>query len=138
MSSANQAEIIDSVELLGDLGSEEPSSASGTHGPSLDVLRVRPHEIAEGSLVGDLLASLDSSDLIDGLNIRGETSMDTEHLTLDEGGNAEVVEHLSAVLPRVRVTVLSDDLVIESIDRSDLSRFVVSSEKSDVTRITDL
>lgn len=138
MSSANQAEIIDSVELLGDLGSEEPSSASGTHGPSLDVLRVGPHEIAEGSLVGDLLASLDSSDLVDCLNIRGETSMDTEHLTLDEGGNAEVVEHLSAVLPRVRVTVLSDDLVIESIDRSDLSRFVVSSEKSDVTRITDL
>lgn len=78
----------------------------------------------------DLLASLDGSYLINCLHFRREASMNTQDLAFNESGDTQVVEHLCAVLPRVGVSILSDDFIIESIDRGHLSAFMVSSKKS--------
>lgn len=52
-------------------------------------------------------------------------------LTINDGSNGKVVEDFSAVLPGIRVTVLSVDLVIESINSCDLSGLVIATEQSD-------
>ena len=64
--------------------------------------------------------------------------MNTENLSFDHSTDTEVVEDLSAVLPGIGVAVLSVDLIIESIDGGDLSRFVVASEQGDSFWVLDL
>ena len=138
VSSCDERNVVDVVELRRDLGAEEPSSSSWGHCPGVNVFRIRPHEVAERSFVGDLHSSVDESDLVDGLDFGGEASVDAEDLSLDDGTDSEVVEHLSAVLPGVGVSILSNGLVIESVDSGDLPSFVVASEQGDVRGVLEL
>jgi len=64
--------------------------------------------------------------------------MDAEDLAFNDGTDAEVVENFSAVLPRVSVSVLSNGFVIEAVYGCDLSGLVVTSKKSDVSRVLEL
>lgn len=43
MGPGDQGNVIDVVELGGDLGAKEPSGASWGHSPGFNVLRIRPH-----------------------------------------------------------------------------------------------
>jgi len=88
--------------------------------------------------VRDLHSSVNKSDLIDGLDFRGETTMDTEDFTFDNSTDAKIIEDLCAVFPRVGISVLSNGLVVEAIDGGDLSGFVITSEEGDVSWILHL
>lgn len=57
------------THLLCDLGAEEPTGSSRADLPSLNFLGIRPHQIAEGALMRNLLVSGDGSDLIDGADV---------------------------------------------------------------------
>jgi hypothetical protein len=50
--------------------------------------------------------------------------MDTEDFAFNDGTNAEIIEDLCAVFPRVGITILSDSLIIESVYSCNLSSFV--------------
>jgi hypothetical protein len=63
--------------------------------------------------------------------------VEAEDLIFDQGGERKEVEKVGEVLPHVRISVLSETLVIEAIDLSDLTRFVVATEDSDALRISD-
>lgn len=58
--------------------------------------------------------------------------------TVDDCSDGEVVEDLSAVLPGIGVTVLPVDLIVKAINSSDLSGFVVATEKGDPIGVLDL
>ncbi len=75
----------------------------------------------------DLHDSLDGTDLVDGLDVRGEATMDTEDLALDNGSKRKIIEYVGYVLPDVAVAVLSLDFIEESIELGRLTGFVVSS-----------
>lgn len=132
MSTCDQVDVIDVVEFGCHLGSEQPSSASRRHSPSLNVLGVGPHEVAEWSFVRNFHPSIDKSHLIDGLDLWGEASVDAENLAFDNCADSKVIEDFSAVLPRVGIAVLSNGLIVESVHGRDLPSLVVSSEQSDV------
>ena len=85
----------------------------------------------------NFLASLDGSNLINGLHIWGESSMDTQDLSFDKSSDAQIIENLCAVLPRVGVTILSYDFVIKSINGCDLSTLVISSQKGNISGVSD-
>ena len=138
MSTRDQVDVVDVVEFGRDFGSEQPSSSSRRHSPSLNVLRVGPHEVAEWSFVGNFHSSVDKSHLIDGLDLWGESSVDAENLSFDNSADSKVIEDFSAVLPWVGISVLSNGLIVESIDGRDLPRLVVSSEQSDVRWVLHL
>ena len=138
MSTRDQVDVVDVVEFGRDFGSEQPASSSRRHSPSLNVLWVGPHEVAEWSFVRNFHSSVDKSHLIDGLDLWGESSVDAENLSFDDSADAKVIEDLSAVLPWVGVSVLSNGLVVESIDGRDLPRLVISSEQSDVRWVLHL
>lgn len=86
----------------------------------------------------NLLNSVKSSDVIEGIDTGRETSVEAEDLVVDEGGQGEVVEQVGEVLPDVGISVLAETLVVEAVDLSDLTRFVVAAEDGDALGISDL
>ena len=115
MRSADKLEIVVGEELCGHLGSKKPAGPAGRHSPAVHLLRVRPDQVTECSLVRDLLVPLDQPDLIQGPDLRGEATVDTEDLTVDEGGHSEKVKHFATIFPDIAVPVLVLTLVIEPV-----------------------
>jgi hypothetical protein len=121
MRTSYQLQSVDVTEVICHFGAEHPASTTGVDCPVLDVLRVRPHQIAEGSLMGNLNFAVDGSHLVNGLDLGTESAMHAEHLSIDNCTNGQVIEDLSAVFPRIGVAILTIDLIIETIDSGDLS-----------------
>ena len=80
----------------------------------------------------------EEADLVECLDVRRESTVDAEDFSLNNGANAQIVEHLGAIFLRVGVSVLADGLVVEAVHRRDLSCLVVAAEKSDMSRILQL
>jgi hypothetical protein len=70
--------------------------------------------------MGHLNSSVDCSNLIDSLDLGTKTTVDAEDFAIDDSSNGQIVEHLGAIFPGVRISVLSVDLIIKSIDSCDL------------------
>ena len=138
MCSGDQRNVVDVIEFGGDLGAEKPSSTSWGHSPGFDILWVRPHKVAEWTLVRNFHSSVDESNLIDSLDFWGESSMNAENFSFNDGSDTEIVEYLGAVLPWVGISVLSNGLIIEAVDGGDLSGLVVSSQEGDVCWVLQL
>jgi len=138
MGSGNQRDVVDVVEFSRHFGAKQPSGTSWRHGPSLDILWIGPHEVTEWTLMRNLHSSIDESDLINGLDLWGETTMDTEDLSLDDGADSKVVEDLSTVFPGIGISVLPDGLVVEPVDSGDLPGLVVTSQEGDVGGVLQL
>ena len=97
--------------------------------PSLKLLifRVRPHEIDKSSFRRRFFESIDFSNLVKSLNLRGQSSMDPKNLIVNDNRQWKLVKHATAVFPDIRVPVLSANLVVKSINLRDLSAFVIST-----------
>jgi len=120
------------IKFLSHLISKQPASSSWTHLPSFNFFGIRPHEIAKWSIVWDFNLSLNGSDVVHGLDVWRQSTMNAKDFPLDDGGQTEIIENIGAVLPGVGVSVFSYDLVEEAVHESDLAGLVVSSEESDV------
>ena len=79
------------------------------------MIGVRPHQIAEGSLVRDLPQPINHPHLVDGLDIRRQTTVDAEDLPLDYRAEWEVVKEVRGVAPDVCVPVLPQDLFVKAV-----------------------
>ena len=60
-------------------GAKEPASAAGADRPIFYVLRVRPHQVAKGALVRNLLLAINETHLVERNDVRGEATMHTQH-----------------------------------------------------------
>lgn len=88
--------------------------------------------------MGNLLNSVKSSDVIESIDARRETSVEAEDLVVDEGGKGKVVKQVGEVLPDVGISVLAETLVVEAVDLGDLTRLVVAAKDGDALGISDL
>ena len=68
------------AEVVGHLRPEDPAGTAGVDGPIFDVLRVRPHEVAERTFVGDLDPAVNRADLVDRLDFGTKSAVDAEDL----------------------------------------------------------
>ena len=59
-------------------------------------------------------------------------------LVLDESGEGEVVEQIGEVSPYIGVSVLPQAFIVETVNLSDLTRFVVASEDGDTVAVPQL
>lgn len=126
------------VELLRDVLSKGVTSSSWRDAPATSVIWVRPEKITDWSLVRSLLHSIELSDLIEGINTWGESTMEAEDLVLDDSCEWEVIKELCELFPYVSVTVLSQAFIIEAINLCDLSALVVTSKDSESIFKADL
>jgi hypothetical protein len=110
----------------------------GRGGWTLDVIRIRPHEVAVGALVRNFLDSFQNLHLVDGTQCWGETSVDTQHPPVNHRSEIQIIKDLHAVLPGVSIPVLAHALLEEAVDLSDLSRLVVAAQEGHVGRVSRL
>ena len=67
--------------------------------------------------MGNLLDSVELSDLIEGVDRRRETTMETEDLALNNSRQGKVIKELSEGFPYIRISVLSQALVVETVTK---------------------
>ena len=88
--------------------------------------------------MGYFLLPINGPDFVDGVvDSRAEPTMHAEDRVINDGSQREVVENISAVPPDVEGTVFSEALVIEAVNLSDLSAFVVSPYECNHIGISD-
>lgn len=135
VSTSNELQAIDMVELGCDLITKEPASATGRDSPSINVLRIAPDEIAEGTLMRNLLSTGDDTNLIDSADFWAKTTVNAEDLAINDSSQDQEVEDLATRLPDRRVAVLLLTLFVEAIDLSDLAGLVIATDEGDLVRI---
>jgi hypothetical protein len=132
MSSVNTGEGVLLEESLAHILSEDVSCTPGRDTESKFVsLRVAPHEVCKRALVRNFLHSENLVDILDLMKGGRETPVDSKDLSVDNGSNGEVVEHVSEELPNFWVSILGLTLSIEAIDLGDLSSLVVATDEGD-------
>lgn len=92
MRAGNQRNAIVVVEGLGDVLAEGITSTTGGDAPSAAVIGVGPEEIAHGSLVRNLLDAVEGADVVQGIYAGGKSSVKTENLAVNQGGQGKIVE----------------------------------------------
>lgn len=133
----HQSQAIVVIECLRNILPECVSSTTGRDTPAASVVGVTPQKVAHGTLVRDLLNPIQRADVVEGVNRRTQTAVQTEDLVLDKCGEGEVVEKVGEVFPHVSVAVLAQALIVEAVDLRDLARLVVSSQDGDTLGVTD-
>jgi len=116
MSPGHKFEFVDVVEFGSNLRAEEPPSTTWGDSPCVDVLGVGPHQVGEGTLVGNFHSTVNEADLVESLDLWGEATVDTEDFALDDGADSEVIEHFGAVFPGVDVSVFAHGLFVEAVN----------------------
>lgn len=69
--------------------------------------------------MGNVLESLELSYVLKFLYSRAESSVETENLVLDQGGQGEESEYIREHLPDPLVVVLFEALIVEPVDLVD-------------------
>jgi hypothetical protein len=131
MRSCNKLQTVDVVELGGHLVTKQPACTSGRHGPCINIFRITPDEIAKGSFMWDFLGSRYNADLVQCADLGRQSSVYAENLAVNNGCEGEEVEDLTTRLPDRCISVLCLTLLVETVNLSDLSRFVVATNQSD-------
>ena len=137
MCSRNKRQAVVVVECLRDILTKGVPCASRTDTPTTSVIWIAPEEITHGSFVGDFLYSVETPDVIEGVDAWGEATMEAEDLVVDEGSEGEVIEEVGEILPDVGVAVLAEAFVVEAVDLGDLAGFVVAAEDGDARWVAD-
>jgi hypothetical protein len=135
VSPSDELQAINMVELGCDLITKEPASATRRNSPSVDVLGITPDKITEGTLMRNLLSTCNNANLINSADFRAESTVNAENLTINDRSKDEKVEDLAAGLPNRGVAVLLLTLLVEAVDLSDLTGFVVATDESDLIRV---
>ena len=120
------------IEYFHSVLPEYVARSSRGHSPAFDLLRIRPHEITHWSLVGHLLLSVYGLDLVEGVDVRREASVNAKYLLVDQSSQGQEIEYFSAVAPHVDRAVLAQTLIVKAVDLRDLPALVVASDQRDV------
>jgi hypothetical protein len=121
MSTSNEFETIDVIELGRNLVTEEPASTARRNSPGLNIFRITPNQVAERTLMGDFLGSRNDTNLVNCTNLRAQTAVNAEDFTIHNGSENKEVKDLAAGLPNRCVAVLLLALFVEAIDLGDLA-----------------
>jgi hypothetical protein len=107
MCSCDQRQTVVVVECFGDILAECVACSTRTDSPSTSIIGVAPEEITHGSFMGDFLDTVEGSDVVEGVDARRQSSVETKDLVVDECGEGEIVEQVGEIFPDVGVAVFS-------------------------------
>lgn len=54
-----------------------------------------------------LTKAINNFDLVDGVDGRGEATMDAENLVIDNHAKGKEIEHIGEIVPDIRITILA-------------------------------
>ena len=117
----HQIQPIDLIELLNHSLSKQPASPSIRHNPSVNIVRIRPHQITIRSFMGNLNISLYSPNLIDGSDMGTQSSMDAKNLLINNCSQRKVIKNIIKHFPWTLISIFLSDFIKESINHGNLS-----------------
>mmetsp|Transcript_28058 Transcript_28058/g.63438 ORF Transcript_28058/g.63438 Transcript_28058/m.63438 type:complete len:212 (+) Transcript_28058:167-802(+) len=120
MCSDNKLEAVDVVEMLRNILSEGVSCSSRADSPSNPVVRVAPHQIADGTFMGNFLESLELLHLRHCIKGGRQPSVGTKQLLVDGCREREEIKQIREAFPHIRAAIFSDAFIVKSIHLSDL------------------
>lgn len=77
----------------------------------------------------DLLCTGYHADLIQCADLGAQTTVDTEHLAIDDSSQCHEIEDLTACFPHRSTSVFLETFLVEPIDLGNLSRLVVATDQ---------
>jgi hypothetical protein len=77
---SDEGQAIVVVERLGDILAEGVAGTTGRYTPPTAVVRVRPKKITHRAFVRDFLHAVDGPNMVEGVDGRRETTVETEDL----------------------------------------------------------
>ena len=128
MGAADQGDVVIPIELLNTAFSEEISRSPWRNRPALNLIRVRPHQIAHRSIIGYFLFAVHVRDVGEMVGVGRQSSVYGEDLLIYDGGKGKVVEDVRAVLPNIQAAVLPEAFVVKAVHLGYLAGLVVSSQ----------
>ena len=138
MGSRHQSQAVVVVECLRDVLTKCVTGTTRRYSPAAPVIGVRPEEIAHRSFVRHFLNAVKRPNIVERVDARGETTVQTEDLIVDQGSKRQVVEKVCKVLPNIGVAVLAETFVIETVHLGNLSRLMVSTENGNALGVSNL
>jgi hypothetical protein len=105
------------IKLKRDFRAKEIARSTRRHSPtaSVDIVGIRPQQIAKRALVRDLLIALERADLIDCRQVGAQPAVQAQDRPVDDGGDRQIVERFHTVLPRIGTAVLSETLIVQTV-----------------------
>lgn len=77
------------------------------------------------------------TNVVQAIDARGQAAMQTEDLRLHQRSERKVVKEVSEDLPHIGIPVLAEALIIETVNLSDLSALMVTTENGDAIWVPD-
>lgn len=82
--------------------------------------------------------SVDQADLIKGLDVGRQTSVDTKYSAFNYCTDTKIIKNFAAILPWVDIAILAQGFFVKAIHGCHTSSFVISSQKSDAIWVLEL
>jgi hypothetical protein len=138
MSSTDEIDFMLLAELLDNFGAESVWHSSFVCAVRFDVfVRIRPEQVAEKSMIGDLLRPLQFGNLLKCSQLWTEPAVHAEDATFDQRCDRHLVEAFTELLPEWD-SVAPTALFEETISSVDCGDFVVASKQIEVLWEFDL
>ena len=83
------------------------------------------------------LYTIKGSNVVQSIDARGKSAVKTENLVVDERSEGKVIEQIGKILPNVRVAVLPETFIVETINLRDLAGFMITTKDCDALRVSD-
>lgn len=115
MGTRDESKTVGAVELLRHVLSERVAGSTGRDTPSTAIIRIRPKQVAHGSLVGNLLEAIQSTNAIESVDEGRQSSVQAENTVLNQRSQGQKVEQVGEHLPNVDSSILAQALVVESV-----------------------
>lgn len=138
MRAGYEVKVVDVRELFGNVLSEGVSGSPWGDSPSASVIGIRPDEVTHGSLMGNLLDTIEIPRMVKGVDAGAQSSVEAEDTIRHDGRHGEVVEGVREVLPDVGIAVFSKALIVKSIYLRNLATLVIAPENGNTVPMTDL
>jgi hypothetical protein len=117
MSACDSRQTIRMIELFWDILPETIPCTSWRNTPSTPIIRVRPEQVADGTLMRYLLNAIELSYLVQCVYAGRETTMEAEDLILNDCSERQKIKQFCVNFPNVRITILSQTLIIKTISK---------------------
>lgn len=149
MSACHQREAIGVIERFRDVVTECVASTTRRYAPATAIIRVGPEEVAHGPFVGNLLQTIQCSNMIQCVDGRRETTVQAEYLLihceerenttnqsirlnhsslLTQSGQRQEIEEIGKIFPHITGSIFAQTLIVEAVHLGDLTRLVIAAQ----------
>mmetsp|Transcript_14683 Transcript_14683/g.32425 ORF Transcript_14683/g.32425 Transcript_14683/m.32425 type:complete len:340 (-) Transcript_14683:469-1488(-) len=138
MGADEEVQVVAAEELGDHVAAEGEGDAPVVFAPAGDGrVGIRPDEIAQETHVGHVARPGDVGQLLQLVELGGESSVDADDLVVDDGGAGQTVKDVAELLPHFD-GVATATLVVETVDAANTGALVVSAQQEEILRIFHL